>query len=834
MQFAHNLTTFHVRVKKVWSLLQERRLWPVWVSVLAFVVLVPRYWSHGYWEPYEIQIADKVRKRLESADKPDDQPTRRGRTQKDIVGPPLTEWSIAQGIQLLDDTPLGRQFGHEFGARFPLVVFGLIVIIGTFFIGRRLGGHRAGLLSALIVLTFPLVLFQARHLNSSLGAAAGNTLLVLGLVGLCWPAREQRKLWMYPADVVLVVIGSVLGYYGGALVLGVIVPFVAVAIACILSLGALRSRDGKIGRWNLGHLGGGAVIASLISLVLLGVLFFAFFDIRDGYPTERGLFGKTLAASSDYTNIIGGTWRDNADLNATFDVMFEQLAFGMFPWIALAPIALASFATAPGGSRRVWGGYIMFLWALLSWAVATVYLRKVGPVHFPAVTAIAVGVGLWLDRLLERRAAAAGGGSDPPDARTRLPLVALFVLLCVLVLAKDLQPFAEKIAGVHILGTKLKFPPGTSIKAGLLVFGVLFALPLAASLWGWGWSSRRLWPKQPPLPAEKAPKSGSGKQTVPSAFATVRRTMIAFALRGLRWVVRRGDIVTTRGVHVALGVGVVYALFLTQCWTPTLSEKFSSKKLYQYYKDHKRSGDEIGLMGAQGSPPKYYLREEYTKLRNRADLLKFLRQSNRVFAVTPRRELCPVHRAAKDGIEYHLLYDRHTRLLLMSNKMGPGETDLNPLNDVILHKAPSGIKTRFATPINFNNQIELLGVSMPASVRAGSQFDVTLYYRVKRKVSGNWKVFLHFDPPASTRFNGDHTPIRGLCPTGYWDVGDYIVDTHTIEAGGAGFPKTVYRVYTGFFQGRHGNWRNMKVIPKTVNGKRVVDERVPIGVIRLK
>lgn len=803
MQFVHNLTTFHVPVKKVWSLLQERRLWPVWVAVLAFIVLVPRYWSHGYWEPYEIEVADHVRKRLEHQDKQDQKtPRHRGPSANNkIVGPPLTEWSIAQGIKLLDGTPLGRQFGHEFGARFPLVLFGLITIIGTFFIGRRLAGPRAGLLSALVVMTFPLLLFESRHLNSSIGAAAGNTLLILGLVGLCWPAREQRKIWMYPVDAALVVLGSVMGYYGAALVLGVIVPFTAVAIASIIALGGLRSRDKAERRWDLGHLGSGAVITSIIALVLLGVLFFAFFDIRDGYPTERGLFGKTLAASADYTNIIGGKWRDNANLNATFDVMFEQIAFGMFPWIALAPIALASFAAAPSGNRRTWGGYIMFLWALLAWAVATVYLRKVGPVLFPALTAIAVGIGMWLDQLLERREAARAAGDDPSAAhKTRLPLLALFVLLCALVLAKDLQPFAEKLLGVHILGATVKYPAGAEIKRWLLVFGVLFALPLAASLWAWGWSSRGLLPKHDKL-AEP---------------------------------VRRLDIFTNWGVHIATGVGVVYALFLTQCWTPEMSEKFSSKKLYQYYKDHKHSGDEIGLLGAQGSPPKYYLREKYKTLRNRADLLEFLKKPNRVFAVTPRRELCPVHRAAKDGIEYHLLYDRHTRLLLMSNKLGPGEVDLNPLSRVILHKPPTGMRTRFAKPINFNNQVELIGVTMPDSVRAGSQFDVTLYYRVLRKVGGNWKVFLHFDPPASTRFNGDHTPIRGLCPTGYWDVGDYIVDTHTIEAGGAGFPKTVYHVYTGFFQGRAGNWRNMKVIPKTVNGRRVKDDRVPIGVIRLK
>jgi len=788
------------------------------VMALAFIVLVPRYWTHGYWEPHEIQVADKVSKRLDGKKTAAVAP-RGGKAKKS--GPPLTEWSIAKGVSVFDDTVFGATFGHEFGARFPLVLFGFMTVLGTFFLGLRLASARAGLISACVMLSFPMFLFQARHLNSNLGAAAGSTLLVLGLVGLFWPKRDLQRVWMYPVDVALVVLGAVMSYYGAALVLGLLAPVMAVAIASAISLrgrsslspvtGDVETEHGDKNRqWDMRHLISAVGIATVASVVLLGILFFAFFDIREGYPGERGLFGQTIATSLDYTNVIGGQWKDKANLGATFDVMFEQMAFGMFPWIALAPIVLARFAAAPAGTRRAWGGYIMFLWALFAWAVASVYLRKVGPVHFPALAAVAVGVGLWLDDLLTRRAAAAATNDDTKRDGLRLPLIALFVFFCVLVLAKDLQPFAEKILGVHILGAKLKWPVGTNIKFGLLVFGALFAVPLAISLWGWGYSTR-------PRTEEEAKFVGL-------------RSVIDDLVRGFRAVAAP---VAKWGVHASVVTGVVFGMFLTQCWTPTLSEKFSSKKLYQYYKDHKGGGDEIGLMGAQGSPPKYYLREKFTQLRGRPDLLKFLAKQNRVFAVTPRRELCPVHRAAKSGVKYHVLYDRHAQLLLMSNKVGSGESDLNPLPNVILRAEPEGIKSRFAKGINFNNQIELIGVTMPNTVRLGRSFTMSLYFKVLRKVSGNWKIFVHFDGPG-IRFQGDHTPIRGLCTTGYWDVGDYIIDTFTVEAGQTGHPRRPYQVYMGFFQGRAGNWRNMKVIPKRVNGQVVKDKRVPIGVIRVK
>ena len=43
-------------------------------------------------------------------------------------------------------------------------------------------------------------------------------------------------------------------------------------------------------------------------------------------------------------------------------------------------------------------------------------------------------------------------------------------------------------------------------------------------------------------------------------------------------------------------------------------------------------------------------------------------------------------------------------------------------------------------------------------------------------------------------------------------MGDYIVDSFTVEAGNISFPKGAYNVHVGFFQGSHGSWKNMNIV----------------------
>jgi hypothetical protein len=109
----------------------------------------------------------------------------------------------------------------------------------------------------------------------------------------------------------------------------------------------------------------------------------------------------------------------------------------------------------------------------------------------------------------------------------------------------------------------------------------------------------------------------------------------------------------------------------------------------------------------------------------------------------------------------------------------------------------------------WDRRLELIGWDIPARVKRGKKFTVTMYYKVTQAVGGKWKSLMHFD--GALRFNGDHWPINDRCPTGTWQPGDYIVDTFTVTAGGGTFPGGRYDLWVGFFTGTAPNWKNMTV-----------------------
>jgi 4-amino-4-deoxy-L-arabinose transferase-like glycosyltransferase len=771
-------------VQALLKLIQRESVWPLQVFLLAALVLLPGIWSFGMWEPHEIRIADEARQSLDADDVTEDG-KKPGKAAKKKNGPDLTEDAIAWGIS---------NFGQsELGARLPLTLLGLIAVMAIFFLGLRLGSPRAGVFAAVVFMTFPLIVFQSRQLMSDIGAVTGSSLMMLGLVGLAWPhrGRAHTRLWGYPIDVALVAVGATLAYFSAALFLGVFVPLAAVAVASIAGIFAIHGDESRSteARWGRAHLATVGALCVIAALVCFAVVFYHVYDWRDPVPGTRQIFGQSFIPTEQYIETLGGKWRLRDDLSSNFDSLFEQIAYGAFPWSVLAPIAIAHLMMGPRTGRSTWAGYVVVAWAVIGWVVATVMIRKVGPVLYPALGAMALAIGIWLDRLLASRKRADDGSSASSEGLpVRMPLIALALLLGAFVLAKDMQAFPDKITSIHLVDSTVKYPKGTSIKAGLLLFGALFGISMFVGLWLW----RR--------------KSENGE-----------------GLRRVTFVAGR------HGIHAGLAAGVMFAVFLAQVWTPALSRKLSSKHLFSVFRNLKSSGDVLGVMGNTGSGPKYYAGGNYEKLSNRSELIDFLKRDERVFALAPASELCPVHRSAKEGFDYYVLDDSHARFLLMSNvlKDDKGEKDKNPLARAILREEPKDIKTRVSA--NFDNKIELIGVDMPRKVGRGDSFTMKLYFKVLKPIGGSWKMFVHFDG-GGLRFQGDHDPINGRCGTTFWQKGDYIVDTFQVEAGDMTYSKTDYRAWIGFFYGSGGNWKNMPVVSKDHDD----NNRVPVGVVSVR
>lgn len=759
------------------------------VVALAALLIVPGLSSDGFWEPHEIQVADQAWQeivpdrhallQLESAARAERTSKRPATAGTKITQPVLTEQLITRSV---------RAFGpSELGARLPLAVLGLIAVAATFLLGWRIGSVRVGIISALVLVSMPLFLFQSRYLTSDIGALCGGALVVTGALGLSPLAGARRglALSLIAVDLGLIVIGAWMSYAAAGALLGLVVPFGAVGLAGVawfaLDRAPAATGDGE----SATEVGNAVKLTSLAALVcaIAAVVFVlaAMFELRDAMPGERGVLGTTFDAVTGYVRELGGTWRPQPDPNATFDALFEQIAFGLFPWVAIAPLAVARLGVDPGGDLRRFGGYVLFAWVGLGWLIATVMARRVGPTVFPAVVPVAVAVALWLDDIATAR-----------RAGNTFPLLGLFAAMSVLVIGKDLAAFPDKLVSLAMHGNKLEFPAGLQVHRMLAGCGILLGLCLAVGIGTFP-------PDGTPPPREP-----------------FRRAL-------WRWRARAEVL-----FPIAIALSVVFAGMMTQVASRSLARRLSSKEIFRAYHALARDGDRLAIMGAHGSGPRYYAGSSFETLGSTQDLIKFLEDKTRGFALIRSSDLCAVHKAANAGsVRYHVVDDTSASYLLVSNRLSGSERDKNPLSGVVVRDPPRNIGRPQSA--NFDDRIELVGVKMPARVNRSDTFEVTLIFKVLKPVGKNWKVFLHFDA-GGMRFQGDHDPIQGRCGTAFWQPGDYILDTVKVKAGDPTYPTTTYRVFAGFFVGSAGNWTNMTA----KSGNPDEANRVPIGSIQVE
>src|SRR6185295_13964249 len=104
----------------------------------------------------------------------------------------------------------------------------------------------------------------------------------------------------------------------------------------------------------------------------------------------------------------------------------------------------------------------------------------------------------------------------------------------------------------------------------------------------------------------------------------------------------------------------------------------------------------------------------------------------------------------------------------------------------------------------WDQQIQLLGWSLPATATVGAPIEVTLVYRALRPVDREWRIFAHLDSP-TLRVNADHEPALGWCPMSRWQAGETIVDRTTVRFDHAGR----YALRIGLFAGTAPDWVNL-------------------------
>jgi hypothetical protein len=788
----------------------------VCIAIVAGAILFGGLGAFGLWEPHERQLADKaghVDAKPAAAPapapaKPDECPKQ---APKDATARSLQARAIDAGKDVSDS---------DAGRRLPFAILGLLTVLATAGITMRLAGPRAGAIAGLVLLSMPILVLQSRQLDSEIGTAAGGTLAIYGLLALgsfgdlarALPlglSPPRRGPLVAAIDVVVglvaLVVGLELGFMSGGGLLGVLAPVGAFAVAGALGVptiadgvrfvhNAVLAFAARIGaRWSIGrrwwpyrrHDNATALLATAIAAIVIVALVYQIFALRDPQPgltpPQREVLGHAIVAPGCWSPALGGAWRADDDLRVIYDSAFEQVAYGTFPWGLLAPIAFVWLLGTDDRRRRL--GTLTVAWASAAWIASELFERKVGFTLYAGFPALAVALGAWLDGMLDRHSALPAGsaarsgeagpfdrGRDDRDDR-RVPsgalLVGAFALLATVDVAKDLQSFTEKLTSLLVGGDSIAYPTQSELlflptRLWLLVLGALLALAFAVAL----------------------------------AFAGSRTRYKRLAAR--------------IGTAVAIATTLALSLFWAFGWQRALSINLSSKTMFDTVQELAKPGDQVVIMGDLGDAPKDYAPDVKAETAaGRAQIVSALERPNRVFAIAPDSEKCAIHREI-GAKPYYVLDNRNVRSVLMSNKLD-GATDVNPLRTRIQHAEPPNIQTRPNARIVWDNKIELIGWNIPKTVSKSSKFDVTMYYKITGTIAGSWSVLFHFDGQYGRAFNGDHPPIDNLCATSMWQAGDYIVDTYTVIAGNPMTPKGPLEVWTGFFTGSGGNFKNMQL-----------------------
>jgi len=784
-----------------------RRIPPIWwIALFAVVLVLPRLGSFGFWDPWELKIAEHARDMASSSSVFDVTVDKRFTAE-----PPLDLVLSAIGMRVFS---VG-----EFGGRVGNGLCAILALFAVYWAGLGLLRRRAAILSTLALGSLPLFVLESRQIVSDMPLVAALALTVGGFGRYAWPADGVRRL----RDLIIACVGLGMGLLSGGALLGVVLPCLALTGSLLVGFG-LRPRQESaanalcapgvgadvpvdVGFGRGLFLQGARGRTALLSVAALGIL----------------LFIVTLATGNvagKFSLLLGGVPRAGTPAT-TFEFFVRQLGFGLFPWSALAVFALGRPLVRLGGGNEPEGDRLAFVelyllvFAAFGFALSSFFVLMTGEARFVALAPIALAIGALLDEALEGERAE--------------PVLGLLVATGTMVVARDFVLTPEELASVHTLA-KVKWPAALKMGPIFIGIGMLFA---------------------------------GGVYT---GLATRGRALGRVALRDLgaagvwRRRIEKAVVEAGRyGIQVAVGAAVLFAFVVGQYLVPTLSKHLSFKPLLESYSRFATHGERIGRYKVEAQGAGFYSRKEMIDLTTTERVAEFLRGGDRVFALVSATELAPLDVALKTAhVGYFVVDGASSRFLLVSNRLDGGEKDENPLKkDVWMApvlpnlvasetnpsegtakpegttktdwpEQPAPWKWRVPAKAMFEDAIELVGADFPATMRRPGTIPLTLYFRVHKKPKPGFRIFVHFDAPGEPRLLGDHALLNGTFPTDYWLPGEYIRDTYDVEVPLMTTPAGKYTVLMGFWPGGEG--KRLKITAGQNDGS----DRTQVGFIEIK
>ncbi|RME20004.1 MAG: hypothetical protein D6806_17270 [Deltaproteobacteria bacterium] len=428
------------------------------------------------------------------------------------------------------------------------------------------------------------------------------------------------------------------------------------------------------------------------------------------------------------------------------------------------------------------------------------YIRQLGYGMFPWVALVPLGIG-WLARILhsaDSDTAPEGGRGAALGKLLLLWFFAYFATFTLMVtkfhhyIFPAVVPLAM-LAGISMACEdvalwRLLAPAGVLLLAVIANDIVVSAAPL---------SNLCTYAYERPLPEHLYP-----------GWWMLLATVLAVA--GLLWSLRARGAAIPRTLVMAAAVAC--AGCLSFYYLPALGHHMSQKDLFDTYERLRKPGDRLYQYQMNWRGEVFYSRDRIEKLGSEAAVERVLKRPGRVFIVSVADAFSAIDRAARrsTGRHLHVLSGSNIRYTISSNRLDPGEPDLNPIaKNLFDEKNPPQIQHPVRAELA--DGVAFLGYDIsPQKPHAGGKFTLTLYWKCLRPVAKDWRVFVHVDGYGHEfyRINGDHDPVGGLFPTSRWMPGDIVRDSVVLRVPFEYRPGR-FTIYVGMYIGP----RRMRVLP---------------------
>ncbi len=513
------------------------------VMLFGLLLYVPMAGTYGLWDPWETHYGEVARQMVQRGDyislwwpgSPIDPEVFWSK-------PVLTFWLMSLSLHVfglaggkLDPGAFAQSSATEWALRLPFCLMALLALVGVYLATARFVSRRAGVLSVLALATFPLFSLVARQAMTDMPFVGPMTLalalcalalfddedkelprrtwgrlswphhslfyitlgllaltvvpqLVIDSVQLRWTISHKSKTVLPGILVMLPYIAGLAAFVWFSARMRFKAPFYLFIAAILCGLAVLAKGLAGLGlpaivflayllfTWNWKRLARAQLLPALglalLACALVCVPWHHAMLIRHGFPFWNELYGD-----NHWRRLVLGRHGDRG----SFEYFIRELGYGLFPWIALAPGALAwavmrrfqrageKLDNATEKHRDV----LRFgaIWFVAGYAVVSLSMTKFHHYILPALPGLAIVVGCFLDEVLSRRQSRAGLLA----AVTGIPLLAL-VTVDVTSAQKSAQRFLWLFSYDYINTPQGRNWPGElNFAPALIVFAALFA-----------------------------------------------------------------------------------------------------------------------------------------------------------------------------------------------------------------------------------------------------------------------------------------------------------------------------------------------------------------------